>query len=69
MSRFGRGRIHGGSWASKRGYRDPAKPQYAWMRFVCEPELRRKMVEMAQREETTLSEIARRACREFIERG
>lgn len=49
------------------GYRDPRRPSWAWLRLVCEPELRDRLVEEARRQDVNLSEIVRRACRAYVE--
>lgn len=50
-----------------RGYVDEARPKEAWIRFVCEIPLRRSLVAIAKTEDVSLSEVVRRACREYVE--
>lgn len=52
--------------ASLRGYEDPKRPHFAWLRAVCEPELRTMLVSRAVKEGITLSEVVRRACRAYV---
>lgn len=56
----------GRPWGSERGYVDPKRPDLAWIRAVCEPELRTALIARAVKEELTLSEIVRRACRVYV---
>jgi hypothetical protein len=66
----GPGRIRSwGTWGSRRGYVDPNRPGLAWIRAVCEPELRALLVAEAERQRITLSEIVRRACRVYVGLG
>lgn len=55
-----------GTWAETRGYTDPKRPGLAWIRAVCEPELRRMLIAAAETEGVTLSEVVRRACRRYV---
>ncbi|HYI66342.1 MAG TPA: CopG family transcriptional regulator [Candidatus Limnocylindrales bacterium] len=47
-------------------YVDPRRPHLSWIRVTCEPELRYELVIAAQRENVSLSEIVRRACRRYV---
>lgn len=47
-------------------YIDPARPHLSWLRLVCEPELRRALVDQAERDQISLSEVVRRACRHYV---
>lgn len=53
---------------SSRGYIDEARPKEAWIRFVCEIPLRIRLVGIAKRNKVSLSEVVRRACREYVEK-
>jgi hypothetical protein len=52
---------------SKRGYVDIDRPKLAFIRIACEIPLRSKLVAIAEREDVSLSEVVRRACREYLE--
>lgn len=56
----------GRPWGSTRGYVDPKRPGLAWIRAVCEPELRTELIAEAVKHDVTLSEIVRRACRRYV---
>ncbi len=47
-------------------YIDPRRPHLSWIRLACEPELRRALVEVAERDAVSLSEVVRRACRRYL---
>ena len=49
-----------------REYVDPDRPHLSWIRLVCEPSLRRALVQLAEREQVSMSEVVRRACRKYI---
>jgi hypothetical protein len=55
-----------GRYATGPGYVDPDRPRLSWIRLVCEPALRRKLVDLSIRRGTSLSEVVREACRRYI---
>ena len=50
------------------GHVDPARPNLAFMRFACSPELRRRLLLRSDEERVSASEIIRRAVREYVGR-
>ena len=53
---------------SLRGFVDPARPDLAFLRFACSPELRRRIVLRSHEEDVSMSEVIRRAIREYVGR-
>ena len=60
------GEFIGSNRASGPGYVDPRRPTLSWIRIVCEPPLRRAMIAEAERQNVSLSEAVRRACRRYV---
>lgn len=64
--RPGRGLFSGEYRAVGPGYVDPRRPGLSWIRLVCEPELRMKLIDRAADADVSLSEVVRRACRAYL---
>jgi hypothetical protein len=59
-------RAGGRRWSSRAV---PTKGRYGWIRAVVEPHIRDKIIEEATRQDVSISEIVRQACRAYIEDG
>lgn len=48
------------------GYVDPDRRNLSWVRLACEPALRESLIERANADQVSMSEVVRRACRKYL---